>query len=287
MDFSALLAGEIEKKKKEAQKKDTSAVNEKTDDNDGHAASKISASSDRNELILQSGQKRGIDESTSSETIPDDVLDAKLLEFGELVLQDTREQKIEKLHLLLRNEKKQQKYTEVVQRELELQRHPERKTILLEWISKIEEHKEDMFALLRVLIKDIVGEWEIHISSISDAGDAEIQQELLFETKRDLVKLLYKLRSRKLNIDMLTSLSTILYYIQRLDFHKANESYLKLSIGNVAWPIGVQGVGIHARSADLKITGLSKSSNIMIDDTTRRWMTAVKRLVTFKELTRG
>ena len=67
----------------------------------------------------------------------------------------------------------------------------------------------------------------------------------------------------------------------------ANETYLKLSIGNAAWPVGVRSVGIHQRAADLKITGSDQktATNIMMGDKTRRWITAVKRLITFCEKT--
>lgn len=131
--------------------------------------------------------------------------------------------------------------------------------------------KDKLVVQLRVLIKLLVKEWD----------KSGYDPELLFETKKDLVLLLYKLRSDGLTQDMITSLSTICYYIQQKQYMKANESYMKLSIGNIAWPIGLVSVGIHARSALHKIE--DSGSNIMIDDKTRRWITGVKRLITFKE----
>lgn len=134
---------------------------------------------------------------------------------------------------------------------------------------------------IRKYIKHLVNTWDLHLQQTSDHQ----QLQILSETKRDLVKLLYKLRSEKLNDNMLISLATICYYLQQKNYNKATESYLKLSIGNVAWPIGVKSVGIHSRSADLKITGEDKLlvANIMIDDKTRRWITAIKRLIAFCE----
>lgn len=133
---------------------------------------------------------------------------------------------------------------------------------------------------IRAILKDIIREWELDVQ----CDDPEPQR-VLYEAKRDLVELLYRLRSNSLKPNMVTSVATILYHVQRAQFKEANESYLKLSIGNVAWPIGVKSVGIHERSASLKITGESKdkSANIMLDDKTRRWITAIKRLITFKE----
>lgn len=106
---------------------------------------------------------------------------------------------------------------------------------------------------------------------------------LLLETKKSLFPLLVKLRKHTLEESQLTSLLTILYHIQQNELNKAEESYMKLSIGNVAWPIGVVSVSIHARSRDSKLFG--GQANIMIDEKTRRWITGIKRLITFKKAT--
>jgi pre-mRNA-splicing factor 18 len=41
--------------------------------------------------------------------------------------------------------------------------------------------------------------------------------------------------------------------MQNRSYQKANDAYLRMSIGNAAWPIGVTSVGIHERSAREKI----------------------------------
>lgn len=156
-------------------------------------------------------------------------------------------------------------------------------TIMLDEIDR--QFYEKLCTQTRKYIKQLIHLWDVGIQQNSD----EAQAKILHETKRDVVKLLYKLRSEKLKEDMLISLATICYYLQHKDYNKATESYLKLSIGNVAWPIGVKSVGIHSRSADLKITGEDKQlvANIMIDDKTRRWITAIKRLIALVERTTG
>lgn len=131
---------------------------------------------------------------------------------------------------------------------------------------------------IRKFLKVSLNGWQ---SNISD----QFPQSVLQESKKDLVKLLYKLRSGKLQPNMVITLSTIVHDIQMEQFTKANESYMKLSIGNVAWPIGVRDVGIHARSADQKITGDNKETlaNIMQNEHTRRWIIAIKRLISWWE----
>lgn len=104
---------------------------------------------------------------------------------------------------------------------------------------------------------------------------------LLLDTKKALFPMLVKLRKNTLPVDHLTSLMTIFYHLQRAEYMKANESYMKLSIGNVAWPIGVISISIHARSTQSRLAG--GKANIMLDEQTRKWITGVKRLITFME----
>lgn len=106
---------------------------------------------------------------------------------------------------------------------------------------------------------------------------------LILETKQALFPLLLKLRRAELPMDLLTSLASILYHVQQSEYIQATESYMRLSIGNVAWPIGVTSVGIHARSAHERIQGNDKIANVMMDEPTRLWITSTKRLITFKE----
>ncbi|CEP61766.1 mRNA splicing protein PRP18 LALA0_S04e00166g [Lachancea lanzarotensis] len=120
-------------------------------------------------------------------------------------------------------------------------------------------------------IHQLVQEWQ----------DTDYKPELLVETKKALYPLLVQLRKQTLAAELVTSVATILYHIQHAQFAQATQSYLKLSIGNVAWPIGVTSVGIHARSAHERIQGRDKIANVMLDETTRLWITSVKRLVSF------
>lgn len=55
----------------------------------------------------------------------------------------------------------------------------------------------------------------------------------------------------------------------------ANDFYLRLAIGNAAWPIGVTSVGIHERSAREKISHVMNQSgqaHIMNDEATRKYL---------------
>jgi hypothetical protein len=42
---------------------------------------------------------------------------------------------------------------------------------------------------------------------------------------------------------MLSRMAEIVHYMQKREYQKANDAYLRLSIGNAPWPIGVTMVG--------------------------------------------
>ena len=53
--------------------------------------------------------------------------------------------------------------------------------------------------------------------------------------------------------------------------------------GNNPWPIGVTSVGIHERSAREKISHVMNAAHIMNDEATRKFLSALKRLLTFMQ----
>lgn len=113
-------------------------------------------------------------------------------------------------------------------------------------------------------------------------------ESMFTDTKKNLLPLLVKLRKNELPDKLLITLSSILYHLQqgtKNDIESSLQLYLKLSIGDVAWPIGVSDVGIHSRSAQHKISrfGNTEVANIMIDEPTRLWIICIKRLISFRE----
>ena len=61
--------------------------------------------------------------------------------------------------------------------------------------------------------------------------------------------------------------------------------WLVLTIGNAAWPIGVTSVGIHERAAREKIYD-NKVGHVLNDEVSRKYIQAVKRLLTFSQTVR-
>ncbi|KAJ9118951.1 hypothetical protein QFC24_005917 [Naganishia onofrii] len=76
--------------------------------------------------------------------------------------------------------------------------------------------------------------------------------------------------------DVLRLLAEIIHYMQKREYQAANDAYLRLSIGNAAWPIGVTMVGIHERSAREKI-GQDSVAHVLNDEVSRKYIQSVKR----------
>jgi pre-mRNA-splicing factor 18 len=80
--------------------------------------------------------------------------------------------------------------------------------------------------------------------------------------------------------DVQRALLDVVRCCMRRDYLAATDNYIKLAIGNSPWPIGVTMVGIHERSAREKIHTTSVA-HVMNDETTRKYLQSVKRLMTF------
>jgi len=96
--------------------------------------------------------------------------------------------------------------------------------------------------------------------------------------------------------DMLPRVAEIVHHMQKRQYQRANDAYLRLSIGNAPWPIGVTMVGwvffsislldplrtlprIHERSAREKIS-TDQVAHVLNDEVSRKYIQSLKRLVT-------
>ncbi|KAK9460293.1 uncharacterized protein V1516DRAFT_676240 [Lipomyces oligophaga] len=155
----------------------------------------------------------------------------------------------------------------------------------------IKADKDKVYLQMEKYVLYILHEWQRCL--VTRESTPEQAFTTLDQTKAYLQPLLSKLRHKDLSNDIYPFLSTLFYSLQQKRYRDANDNYLKLSIGNAAWPIGVTAVGIHERSARERITGQPGSdgsgtgaaqiAHVMSDDKTRKWLNAVKRLITFVE----
>ncbi|XP_012270461.1 pre-mRNA-splicing factor 18 [Orussus abietinus] len=99
------------------------------------------------------------------------------------------------------------------------------------------------------------------------------------QTREYLKPLLRKLKNKSLPEDITDSLTEIVKHLLERNYILASDAYLQMAIGNSPWPIGVTMVGIHARTGREKI--FSKNvAHVMNDETQRKYIQALKRLMT-------
>lgn len=125
--------------------------------------------------------------------------------------------------------------------------------------------------------KSLLCEWEQELNENPD--DAQTQGKAN-QCGRDLYPLFKYCREKVLPQDMCRALGVMVDCCMRRDYLAAADQYIKLAIGNAAWPIGVTMVGIHERSAREKISTTSVA-HIMNNETTRKYLQSIKRLMTF------
>jgi len=111
----------------------------------------------------------------------------------------------------------------------------------------------------------------------------------LFKQTTEFFKPLYRdLRNGDIVGDVMAGLWMIVEAIENRNYLHAYDIYMRLAVGNAPWPIGVTSVGIHERSSREKIshvTGMNVrgEAHVMNDEATRKWLQAIKRLLTFMQ----
>lgn len=136
----------------------------------------------------------------------------------------------------------------------------------------------DMF--FRVLLR----EWQSDLDSRSEEtkkSTAGRMASATFQQTKEYLSPFFRLLMRhELPGDILAHVIDIVGFLQQKEYVRANDTYLRLSIGNAPWPIGVTMVGIHERSAHEKIN-TGTVAHALNDEVTRKWIQSIKRLMTF------
>uniref|UniRef100_A0A060SWP7 Pre-mRNA-splicing factor 18 n=1 Tax=Blastobotrys adeninivorans TaxID=409370 RepID=A0A060SWP7_BLAAD len=148
----------------------------------------------------------------------------------------------------------------------------------------IRDNVEKVNLQVRAYLRYLLALWkEVLERNMAKDDDSDGGLEILHQTEDEVEILLNRMRDKKLEPTVVTSVSTMLHYIQQKNYRLANDSYIKMSIGTAAWPVGIVSVGLHDRAPEERFSGGNDDAQIMKDESTRRWLTAVKRLLTFAE----
>lgn len=134
--------------------------------------------------------------------------------------------------------------------------------------------------------KSLVRQWEDDLARRPDAvkrtAVGKNETKTLKQCK-DYIRPLFQLcKRRELADDLQTHLFRIVTNCEQGEFVKAHDSYMDVAIGRAAWPIGVTMVGIHARSGRAKIES-SNVAHIMNSESQRKYLTSVKRLMSYAQ----
>jgi len=155
---------------------------------------------------------------------------------------------------------------------------------------KLAREEENMGAedKIRVYLRRLLDEWELELEDrseeIKNSLAGQNAQKIFLQTKSHFKPLMKQLKKRQLPEDMRAGLWLMVKAMKERNYVQAHDVYLKISIGNAAWPIGVTSVGIHERSAREKISfHMNGQAHIMNDEATRKYLQGIKRLMTFAQ----
>ncbi|RDX80629.1 Pre-mRNA-splicing factor 18, partial [Mucuna pruriens] len=135
-----------------------------------------------------------------------------------------------------------------------------------------------------VFFKRLLNEWKQELREMPEAEKRTAKGKSMVATFKQCARYLNPLfkfcRKKVLPDDIRQALLLMVECCMKRDYLAAMDHYIKLAIGNAPWPIGVTMVGIHERSAREKIY-TNSVAHIMNDETTRKYLQSVKRLMTF------
>ncbi|KAH8145938.1 uncharacterized protein LAJ45_10080 [Morchella importuna] len=131
----------------------------------------------------------------------------------------------------------------------------------------------------------VLREWELALEARPEAVKESFQGKAaarsMQQAKLYMGPLFVHFGNRDLKKELYTKICEIVVEAQARRYVKANDLYLRLSIGNAAWPIGVTMVGIHERSAREKLHEKGMAAHIMSDEVTRKFLQSIKRCLSF------
>ncbi|WCJ21544.1 Pre-mRNA-splicing factor 18 [Euphorbia peplus] len=135
-----------------------------------------------------------------------------------------------------------------------------------------------------VFFKRLLNEWKQELDEMAEAEKRTAKGKSMVATFKQCARYLNPLfkfcRKKVLPDDIRRALMLFVQCCMKRDYLAAMDHYIKMAIGNAPWPIGVTMVGIHERSAREKIY-TNSVAHIMNDETTRKYLQSVKRLMTF------
>ena len=102
------------------------------------------------------------------------------------------------------------------------------------------------------------------------------------QCKRHTRQFFKQLKTRTMPLDVLSTMVEITSFMQQREYVKAHDAYIRCAIGTAPWPMGITGTGIHERQGRQHLRE-SKVAHVMNDETQRKYLQSVKRLMSFAQ----
>ena len=149
-----------------------------------------------------------------------------------------------------------------------------------------DDNSDDPHKNIHSFFKNLLRQWEEDLAdrpdSVKRTAAGKNETKTLKQCK-DYIRPLFKLcKNRTLEENIMKSIVKIVHFCKEGEFVKANDVYMDVAIGRAAWPIGVTNVGIHQRSGRERINA-DKVAHVMNSELQRKYLTSVKRLITFSQ----
>lgn len=139
---------------------------------------------------------------------------------------------------------------------------------------------------IAVILRRFMNEWDQLLASRPESESKTPQGRVATATfaqcTAHIEPLFRALAKNTLHPEIRQHLFTICVHMERKEYVKAHDAYILLAIGNAAWPMGVTMVGIHERAGRSKIED-NKTAHILNDETQRKYIQSVKRLLSFAQ----
>jgi len=134
--------------------------------------------------------------------------------------------------------------------------------------------------------KELMQMWETELSErdpiSAQMAEGKREMEYYLQARRHLRPFFKQLKTRGMPYDVLSTMVEITRHMQQREYVRANDAYIKCAIGNMPWPMGITGTGVHERQGRQHIQS-GKISHVMNDETQRKYLQSIKRLMTFSQ----
>jgi hypothetical protein len=169
-----------------------------------------------------------------------------------------------------------------------LQLVPEKDMKVEPKVPKDADGRNFLFRQLASYFTMVLKEWDTTLAlrdvEVRESYQGKQAYAAMVQARENMRPLFKKLEKYDLPDSILEPVVEIVHAAQERRYVDANDGYLRLSIGNAAWPIGVTMVGIHERSAREKLHESDKNAaHIMSDESTRKYLQSIKRCLSFAQ----